>query len=56
MSDLSLDTHVLLWAVATPHRLAAGVRSLIENRRYAASVDLAARVVSRFWRLGGKLA
>jgi PIN domain nuclease of toxin-antitoxin system len=39
MSDLCLlDTHVLLWAAATPHRLAAEVRSLIENRRYAASV------------------
>jgi len=39
MSDLCLlDTHVLLWAVAAPHRLASDIRSLIENRRYAASV------------------
>ena len=33
-----LDTHVLLWAVAEPHRLAAGIRSLIENQEYAVSV------------------
>jgi len=39
MSDLCLlDTHVLLWAVATPHRLAAAIRALIEQRQYAASV------------------
>ena len=39
MSDLFLlDTHVLLWAVAAPHRLASGVSSLIENHRYAISV------------------
>ena len=39
MSDLHLlDTHVLLWAVAAPHRLRPDVRLLIENRHYAASV------------------
>ena len=39
MSDLwLLDTHVLLWAVAAPHRLASAVRSLIADRRYAVSV------------------
>ena len=39
MSDLCLlDTHVLLWAVATPDRLTAGVRALIDHRQYAASV------------------
>jgi PIN domain nuclease of toxin-antitoxin system len=39
MSDICLlDTHVLVWAVAEPHRLAPGVRSLIESQRYAVSV------------------
>ena len=39
MSELSLlDTHVLLWAVAAPHRLSAGVRSLVEKQQYAISV------------------
>ena len=39
MNDLELlDTHVLLWAVAAPHRLRPHVRSLIENHRYAVSV------------------
>jgi PIN domain nuclease of toxin-antitoxin system len=39
MSDLHLlDTHVLLWAVAAPHRLKLQVRALVESRRYAASV------------------
>jgi PIN domain nuclease of toxin-antitoxin system len=39
MSDrYLLDTHVLLWAVAAPDRLAPGVRSLIEKHEYAMSV------------------
>ncbi len=39
MNDLCLlDTHVLLWAVAAPHRLSPGVRMLIEKQQYAASV------------------
>jgi PIN domain nuclease of toxin-antitoxin system len=39
MSDSCLlDTHVLLWAVAEPHRLSAGIRSIIENQKYAVSV------------------
>lgn len=39
MSDLHLiDTHVLVWAVAEPHRLNATTRSLIEANRYAVSV------------------
>jgi PIN domain nuclease of toxin-antitoxin system len=39
MNDLSLlDTHVLIWAVATPHRLSPGVRALIEKQEYAVSV------------------
>src|SRR5436309_7109544 len=39
MSDSCLlDTHVLLWAVAEPHRLAAGIRSIIENQKYTVSV------------------
>jgi PIN domain nuclease of toxin-antitoxin system len=39
MNDLCLlDTHVLLWAVAAPHRLSPGVRALIEKRQYAVSV------------------
>ncbi len=33
-----LDTHVLLWAVAAPHRLSAGVRSIIQKQQYAVSV------------------
>ena len=39
MSDrYLLDTHVLLWAVAEPQRLAPAVRSLIESQNYAVSV------------------
>lgn len=39
MTDLCLlDTHVLLWAVAAPHRLGADIRSVVENRQYAISV------------------
>ncbi len=39
MSDLCLlDTHVLIWAVAMPHRLTAAIRGLIDRRQYAASV------------------
>jgi PIN domain nuclease of toxin-antitoxin system len=39
MSDLCLlDTHVLLWAVGEPKRLAREVRTLIEENRYAVSV------------------
>src|SRR5690242_1423731 len=39
MTDLwLLDTHVLLWAVATPERLRAEIRARIEERRYAISV------------------
>jgi PIN domain nuclease of toxin-antitoxin system len=33
-----LDTHVLLWAVAEPSRLAAAVRSSIRKQAYAVSV------------------
>ena len=33
-----LDTHVILWAVAQPSRLASGVRDLIEKNEYAVSV------------------
>lgn len=33
-----LDTHVLLWAVTEPHRLAASVRFWIENQQYVVSV------------------
>jgi PIN domain nuclease of toxin-antitoxin system len=33
-----LDTHVLLWAVADPGRIAPPVRSAIENGHYAVSV------------------
>jgi len=42
-----LDTHVLLWAVADPHRLSSGIRSLIENNAYAVSV-------ASFWELINK--
>jgi PIN domain nuclease of toxin-antitoxin system len=39
MSDrYLLDTHVLLWAVGEPKRLARDVRALIEENRYAVSV------------------
>jgi PIN domain nuclease of toxin-antitoxin system len=39
MSDqFLLDTHVLLWAVDEPKRLARDVRVLIEENRYAVSV------------------
>jgi PIN domain nuclease of toxin-antitoxin system len=39
MSDQFLqDTHVLLWAVHQPRRLAREVRVLIEENRYAVSV------------------
>jgi len=39
MSDLCLvDTHVLLWALDEPKRLAREVRSLLEENRYAVSV------------------
>ena len=39
MSDrYLLDTHVLLWAVAEPQRLAPAVRALIEAQKYAVSV------------------
>jgi PIN domain nuclease of toxin-antitoxin system len=39
MSDLCLlDTHVLIWAVAEPHRLAPDIRSLIAKNQYALSV------------------
>lgn len=39
MSDACLlDTHVLVWAVADPGRLAPAIRSLIKNRAYAVSV------------------
>src|SRR4051794_36622108 len=39
MNDLCLlDTHVLLWAVAAPHRLSPGVRALIDKQQYATSV------------------
>jgi len=48
MSDLYLlDTHVLLWAVAQPDRLASGIRSLIEKNEYAVSV-------ASFWELINK--
>ncbi len=48
MSDrYLLDTHVILWAVAQPHRLAAGVRALIEKNAYAVSV-------ATFWELMNK--
>lgn len=33
-----LDTQVIQWAVAQPHRLAPSVRDLIEKNRYAVSV------------------
>ena len=39
MSDSCLlDTHVLLWAVAEPQRLAPEIRSLIRKQFYAVSV------------------
>ena len=39
MSELCLlDTHVLLWAVAEPHRLAREIKSLIEKQAYVLSV------------------
>jgi PIN domain nuclease of toxin-antitoxin system len=39
MSDqFLLDTHVLVWAVSEPKRLARDVRPLIEENRYAVSV------------------
>ncbi len=39
MSEVCLlDTHVLLWAVAEPERLASTIRSLIEKQAYAVSV------------------
>ena len=39
MSDrFLLDTHVLLWALNDPKRLAREVRSLIEESQYAVSV------------------
>jgi PIN domain nuclease of toxin-antitoxin system len=39
MSDrFLLDTHVLLWAVSEPKRLAREVRTLVEEGRYAVSV------------------
>ena len=39
MSEACLhDTHVLLWAVAQPQRLAPAIRSLIEKQAYALSV------------------
>jgi PIN domain nuclease of toxin-antitoxin system len=39
MSELCLlDTHVLLWAVAEPDRLAPDIRSLIRKQAYAMSV------------------
>jgi PIN domain nuclease of toxin-antitoxin system len=48
MSDLHLlDTHVLLWAVAQPHRLASDIRSLIEKNDYVVSV-------ASFWELINK--
>ena len=48
MSDrYLLDTHVILWAVALPQRLASGVRSLIEKNEYAVSV-------ASFWELMNK--
>jgi PIN domain nuclease of toxin-antitoxin system len=48
MSDLYLlDTHVLLWAVAQPHRLGADVQTLIKNNEYTVSV-------ASFWELINK--
>jgi PIN domain nuclease of toxin-antitoxin system len=39
MTDVYLlDTHVLLWAVIEPDRLAPAIRSLIEDNRYAVSI------------------
>jgi PIN domain nuclease of toxin-antitoxin system len=39
MSDRCLlDTHVLLWAVAEPRRLAPDISALIENNDYTVSV------------------
>ena len=37
-SSCLLDTHVLLWAVADPKRLAPAVRALIERQEYAVSL------------------
>ncbi len=38
---LLLDTHVLIWALATPHRLPASVRSRVADRRETLVVSAA---------------
>jgi PIN domain nuclease of toxin-antitoxin system len=48
MSETSLlDTHVLLWAVEQPKRLARPVRSLIGENRYVVSVATLWELINR---------
>lgn len=47
-----LDTHVLLWALADPKRLARPVRVLIEENKYAVSVASLWELVNKKERRG----
>ena len=49
ISAVLLDTHVLLWALAEPHKLSAGARALLADRR----VDLYASAASA-WEIATK--
>ena len=48
MSDLYLlDTHTLLWAIATPDRLKPATRTLIGHHQYAVSVGTLWELVNK---------